>query len=96
MKAELDCSLEGNINGYNLISVSEDVWAFEVIGTGSFMGSFREVVEFAVWSYALNIVEIEKAIEDMLSGNNDAAHFGAWGTFIFSFNKLQDVERKAS
>jgi len=96
MKAELDRSLEGNINGYNLISFSEDVWAFEVIGTGSFMGSFREVVEFAVWSYALNIIEIEKAIDSMLLEVNNSAHFGAWGTFIFSFNKPQDIERKAS
>lgn len=96
MKEELDKPLQSNTEGYNLVSLSEEIWSLEVVGIGNFTGSFREVVMFAVLSYAFNIIEIDKAIGGMLKDNHNSAHFGMFGTFIFSFEKKFDLERKAS
>lgn len=85
-----------NLEGFNLIEVSENVWVFEVLDGESFTGSLRETILFAVRRYHLKLQEIEVAIETMIHDENNAVHFGMWGTFIYSFNKNESNKQMVS
>ena len=87
---------KNNPAGYNIVSVTKDIWAFEVIEVGSFLGSFKEVARLAALYYNFELVELDEAIATMLAYNNNAAHFGSWGSFIYAFDKKLDEDRKAS
>jgi len=87
--------LERNTEGYNLIEVTNDVWRIDVINGRSFTGTFLEVVLFSVLKLGFNINEIDLAVKDMIDQNHNAAHFGMWTGFIFSFKYEREV-RKAS
>ena len=85
---------ERSLAGFNLVEISTNYWALEVIDAGTFEGSFRDVVKFAIISYAFNVKEIDDAVQEMLATGNNSAHFGMWGNFIFSF--MAERERKVS
>lgn len=87
--------LERNVEGYNLIEITNDIWRIEVISGRSFTGTFLEVVLFSVLKLGFNINEIDLAVKDMIDNSHSAAHFGMWSGFIFSFNHQREI-RKAS
>lgn len=73
--------------GYNIYEITRNFWVFEEIAGESFTGSLQEVILFAIFRYDFKIEELEMAIESMANRNNNAAHFGMWASFIYSFNK---------
>ena len=81
--------------GFNLVEVSSDVWVLKVVGEdSSFVGSFRDVVKHAVTRYNFRFQEIDKAVESMVQGNHNSAHFGSQSSFMCAFTQDLAVERK--
>lgn len=74
-------------DGFNIYEITQNVWVFEVINGQSLSGSLQEVIVFAMNSYAFTLVELEASVEAMAKNNHNAAHFGMWASFIYSFNK---------
>ena len=85
-----------NLDGFNLIEVIENVWVFEVIGGISYAGTLKEVVVFAMAQYKFKFKEIEDAINCMVREEHNAAHFGTWGSFIYTFNQNSPKKSLAS
>ena len=83
-------------SGFNLIEISEDIWQLQIVDSESFFGTFKEVLIFANLRYSINLKEIDMAVQCMIKEGHNAAHFGMWGTFIFTFKKIFDQERKVS
>jgi hypothetical protein len=74
-----------NPAGYNLREIEKNVWELEVIGQKPKLGTFLEIALQSVLLIGLNISEVEKAIEVMISNSHDVAHFGMNGMFLYSF-----------
>ena len=87
--------LERNIEGYNLIEITSDNWCIETVNGRKFSGTFLEVAMYAVIKLGFKINEIDLAVQDMVKNGNNAAHFGMWACFIFSFSTGSEI-RKAS
>lgn len=87
--------LESNIEGYNLIETKDNLWTIQVINGHCFSGTFLEVIMYAILRLGFNIDELDLAVKEMVDNNHNAAHFGMWSRFIFSFNKAEEY-RKAS
>lgn len=87
--------MKNNVGGYNLVEVEKDIWFIHVTDGESYGGTFKEVVLFAILKYNFKFKDIELAVQAMLAENHNAAHFGMWGTFIFSYEQKYDMTRKA-
>jgi len=74
-----------NLDGFNLVEVSNNVWSFEVIGGMHYMGNLAHVVRIAVKRYDISISEIEVAVEDMIKNGYTIAHFGMWRTYMYGY-----------
>lgn len=88
--------LERNFEGFNLVEITKDIWRLETIGGRDFNGTFLEVVLYAIIKLGFNINEIDTAVKTMLQENHNAAHFGMWARFMFSFNSIKELQRRAS
>lgn len=87
--------LERNVEGYNLIEITNEIWKIETVNGRQFIGTFLEVAMYGVMKLGFNINQIDVAVQDMMKNGNNAAHFGMWASFIYSFNTAKE-ERKAS
>lgn len=90
--------LERNIEGFNLIETSDNQWTIQTINGRAFSGTFLEVVMYCIIRLGFNVNEIDAAVKTMVRENHNAAHFGMWCGFIFSFIKVDDKDlyRRAS
>jgi hypothetical protein len=82
--------------GYDLYEKSNDEWILNVKGGSVFVGTFRKVVTHAVTRMGFELDEIDFAVKQMLDKGHNAAHFGMYRSFIFSFQKEFKNESKAS
>jgi hypothetical protein len=89
-------TLSNNVTDYNIIELSEDLWLFQQVGEESIYGTFLEIFLIALIQYSFNFNELELAIQHMIEEDHNAAHFGMWKSFIYSFNYKFSHERKAS
>jgi hypothetical protein len=76
-----------NSKGYDISYVSINEWIFNVRDDNPFIGSFADVVRYAIGIHGFKIKEIEKAIEAMLMFDHDSIHFGMFRTMIFTYNR---------
>lgn len=86
--------MSSNIEGYNIFELSNNVWCLQFSEGKSFTGTFKEVILHAVVGHGIKLQEIEVAVQTMIKDGHDAAHFGMWGTFMYSFKRK--FERLAS
>jgi hypothetical protein len=83
-------------DGYNIFEVTKNIWVFEIINGQQFTGTLKEVVVFAMARYFFTMKEIESAVNSMIEEGHNAAHFGMWTKFIYSFTKTFDTQRMVS
>jgi len=74
-----------NLDGFNMVEISPNIWSFEVINGETYTGTLKQVILFAVKHYHFNILDIEEAINDMIENEHTVAHFGMWGTYVYGF-----------
>lgn len=88
---------EANINtaGYDLYEVTQDEWIINAKGGPLFAGTFKDVVKHAIAKMGFELEEIEIATQEMIKMGHNAAHFGMFRGFIYTFNK-EFNERKVS
>jgi hypothetical protein len=74
-----------------------DQWVVDFKNGQAFHGTFKEIAFYLVKNFDVLTSEIEFAVEVMCRNDHNAAHFGAMNkTFIFSFDKVINVDKKAS
>lgn len=71
---------------FKLYDLGNNVYRVETSSFGSRQGSLRDVTQFMVFDLYVNYKEIECALVAMNALDHDAADFGIFGTFIFSFS----------
>lgn len=86
--------MKNNETGYTLLEVEKDIWFFNVVDGESFGGTLKEVVLFAIFKHQVKFSDIELAIQDMIKEGHNAAHFGMWKSFIYSYKHDYNVRRK--
>jgi len=86
--------MSNHLQGFNIIELANNVWSLQYDDGKSFTGTFKEVVLFSITAHGIKLSEIELAVQTMIKEGHDVAHFGIWGTFMFSFTRK--FERKAS
>lgn len=87
--------MKSNVSGFNLVEVNDNLWFLHIIDGESFGGTFKEVVLFAMLRYGFKLNDVDVAIQTMLKENHNAAHFGMFGSFMFSYVYSFDAQRKA-
>lgn len=75
-----------------LIRVRDNYWQLKSGGI-HLVGSFREIVRYAVKNLRMNISQIEVGVLEMNRKDHNVAHFGVFGNFMFS--TLEQVGKKA-
>lgn len=80
-----------NAMGYDIVDLGDDQWLLDVKGVSKYHGTFAELVRFCVKKYGFEINELEMAVGVMVRSDHNALSFGAYKTFIYSFN--QEVPR---
>lgn len=80
--------------GFNLIELSDNKWRLEG-HFGAFEGTFLQVMVYATHKVKFDTAQLELAVEEMVKGDHDLAHFGIHGGFIFSKNR-EESHAKAS
>lgn len=75
---------------YEIYKLSDDLYQVHssVRGVTAMEGSMVAIVTYMVTILKFEIDEIEFALVDMLQKDNDAAHFGMFGGFIYSFKRV--------
>lgn len=68
------------------IDLGNNKYRIETKAYGHREGSLRDVVEFAVFDLYVSYKEIERALVVMNGFGHDAAEFGIFGSFIFSYS----------
>jgi len=66
-----------------------DQWVFSQKGVVKFEGSLKDIVKSAI-VYGIEFNELEIAVDTMIKNDHNAAEFGMFKSFIFSFNKKVD------
>ena len=84
--------------GYDLYEIEgEDNWAFHVKEGPVFMGTFKKVVTYMISRLGFDPSEIDYAVKTMVQEEHNAAHFGMYRGFIFSFSKefknVKDIKK---
>ena len=85
-----------NGNGYDIVNLGNDQWLLDVKGVRKYHGTIDELIEFCTKKYGFEINDLEFAVDMMVSSNHNAAHFGVYRTFIYSFNHKVDYVKKVS
>lgn len=83
--------MKRNQYGYNLIEEGQDRWTFVVWSENEapekiLMGTFTDVVLYAVIRLEFNLEEIDMAVKEMCANDHNAAHFGMFKTLIYTFD----------
>lgn len=81
------------MRGYELVEVEKDIWFLQVDNEQPYYGTFKEVVRFAIIYHDFTLDEIESAVQNMLELNHNAANFGIYGGFIFSYKYSFDTRK---
>jgi len=79
--------------GYDLYEAFTDQWVIDLKNGQAFHGTFKEVAKAMVGQLGFEANEIEDAVTYMTKLGHNAAHFGTFQRFIFSFNKEVDNEK---
>ena len=69
---------------YKLRTNNSDTWQLESSYNGSYLGSLKQVLTFAVISHGFSLMELETAILEMNQKDHDIAHFGVRKTLIYT------------
>lgn len=85
-----------NGTGYDVVELGNNQWLLDVKGFRKYHGTLKEVLKFCVKKYGFELSELEFAVETMISSGHNAATFGAYKTFIYSFNHKAGYVKKAS
>jgi len=64
-----------------------DQWIIECDGNNPRHGTLKELVVYMTQKLGIDLSEIEKAVEDMDIDGLNAAVFGIFGTFMYTFQK---------
>lgn len=76
---------------YDMKRLSESKWSLTSDKKNTFIGSLKEVCQVAV-GIGFDMETIEEAVNEMAWMDHDAAHFGIYKGFIFSY----DTKEKAA
>lgn len=85
-----------NPNGFDIVDLGDNQWLLDIKGARKYHGTLKEVLKFCIKKYGFEIEELEFAIETMISSDHNAATFGAYRTFIYSFNHKAGYVKKVS
>lgn len=72
-----------------------NIWEIHIAGKGAYSGSFLKIMYFCVTRLGFKTEDLEEAIHWMVKENHNAAHFGVWKRFMWSFNREEKDGRKA-
>lgn len=53
----------------------------------AYAGSFKMVISYCISTLAIDSAQLEAAVSDMMQKDHNAAHFGLYKQFIYSFIK---------
>lgn len=73
--------------GYDLYEPFENQWVLDFKNGSAFHGSLKDIGKYMVKSLGFDIKEIDLAIQAIIKGDLNAAHFGMHGTFMYPFQK---------
>jgi len=74
---------------YKLRTNKSDTYQLETAYNGSYLGSLKQVLSFAVISHGFSIMELESAILEMNEKDHDIAHFGVRKTLIYTEKEVK-------
>jgi hypothetical protein len=83
-------------NGYDLYNPFEDRWVIDLKNGERFYGTLNDIVFYMVNSLGFSSDVVLDSIEEMIKYENNAIHFGVLKTMIYTFNKVIDLNEKAS
>lgn len=76
-----------NSTGYDLYEITQNEWILKVKNGPMYVGTFKKVVKHAVTKMGFDLEEINVAVKEMIKYNHNAAHFGMYRGFIYTFQK---------
>lgn len=82
--------------GYDLYEVTRDEWVLEVKNGPIFHGTLVKIGVHAVKRMGFKMGDIEIATQEMLKHGHNAAHFGMYRTFMFTFQKDFKTDKRVS
>lgn len=85
-----------NSAGYDLYEVTRDEWILHVKDGPIYHGTLKKIGVFAVRKMGFDIRDIDVATKEMLKNGHNAAHFGMYRGFMFSFQKNFKADERAS
>jgi hypothetical protein len=85
-----------NSNGYDLYNPFGTQWVIDLKNGTAFYGTLNDVVIYMVRGLGFNHDVVSEALEVMVGSQNNAVHFGVLKTMIYTFNKVIDLNEKAS
>jgi hypothetical protein len=74
------------LNSYDLYEPFHNIWVIDC-KSGKFYGNLREVLSYMINKLNFDLHEIEDALLQMTQREHNAAHFGTFKAFLFTFNK---------
>ena len=78
--------IQTNAAGYNLYEESNGKWTLENLNP-IFSGTLKEVGLFMVREIGFSMPQLEMALNAMADENHNAAHFGVFKKFIYSYER---------
>jgi hypothetical protein len=51
------------------------------------VGSFRSMIRLAIAECRIEASQLDVAVQEMIKNEHNTAHFGVWGTLIYTYNK---------
>lgn len=84
-----------NSAGFDLYEVTANEWILNIKGGALYVGEFKKVVRHAASKLGFSLSELDSAVKEMVKNDHNAAHFGMYRGFMYTFKKDFN-ERKAS
>jgi hypothetical protein len=78
-------SMPTDFSGYKLINKGDGLYKL-VSSHGSFVGTASQVTTYAVLEHGFSRDEIEFGIQEMNAGCHNAAEYGIFKSFMFSYD----------
>lgn len=83
-------------NGYDLYTPFDNHWVIDLKNGTAFYGTLNDVVNYMVNSLDFDRSVVLEALDTMVDYKNNAIHFGVLKTMIYTFDKVIDLNEKAS
>jgi hypothetical protein len=82
--------------GFDLYNPFDDSWVIDLKDGNAFHGSLQEIMSYMTKCLDFNYIEIYNGLGMMLDSGNNGVHFGMLRTPIYPFNKVVNLNEKAS